>query len=321
MNFIKENILKALSSYMNYLLDLPPNTSIIILCGGLGNKLFQFSLALHLEQKYKKNIFFYDISQQYKFSHSSEISKISKKKFKILNSKKVPKLVKNTIFSKSFLNLNNFIFKNFYKTLFPLFVIDHPLNKINLNNYLVKSNYLSIFFGTWHTTINLYNHRIFKELNFSKDLSVPLKFTKFFKSEFICLHLRRGDYISNKKSSRYHGNLTNKYYINSVNFIRSKFKNLPVLIFTDDPKWAENNLQPYINNSHLISSEFQNAEIDFLLMTKAKYFIISNSTFSWWTAFLSTKKNKFIIIPRKWFSKGEINSNLIYRNWSYKIME
>ena len=143
--------------------------------------------------------------------------------------------------------------------------------------------------------INSYNHRIFKNLNFSKYFLIPLKFKKFFKSEFICLHLRRGDYISNKKSSRYHGNLTNKYYINSVNFIRSKFKNLPVLIFTDDPKWAENNLQPYINNSHLISSEFQNAEIDFLLMTKAKYFIISNSTFHGGQHFIN-KKNKFIII-------------------------
>ena len=106
-----------------------------------------------------------------------------------------------------------------------------------------------------------------------------------------------------------------------MNYVRSKFKNLPVLIFTDDSKWAENNLQPYIINSYLISSESQNAEIDFFLMIKAKYFIISNSTFSWWTAFLSTKKDKFIILPRKWFSKDEINSNLIYRNWTYKILE
>ena len=79
---------------MNYLLDLPPNTSIIILCGGLGNKLFQYSLAAHLEQKYKKNLFLYDISSHYKISHSSEISKISKKKYKFLNPNKIPKLIK-----------------------------------------------------------------------------------------------------------------------------------------------------------------------------------------------------------------------------------
>ena len=94
MNFLKENIFKALSSCISYFLGLPPNTSIIILCGGLGNKLFQYSLAAHLEQKYKKNIFLYDISSHYKISHSSEISKISKKKYKFLNPNKIPKLIK-----------------------------------------------------------------------------------------------------------------------------------------------------------------------------------------------------------------------------------
>ena len=321
MNFIKENILKVMSFILRKLLNLPPNSSIIIFNGGLGNQLFQYTLALHLQQKYSKNIFFYDISKDYKIVHTSGISKIFKTKLKFLNSRKIPKFIKHTIFSKYFLKLNNFAFKIFEKKLFPLFVIDHHLKKINLNNHLVKSNFLSIFIGTWHTTINSYNDQIFEDLNFSKDFSIPYNSKNLFKSDFICLHIRRGDYVSHKKASKYHGNLNNEYFLNSVNLIRSKYENLPVFIFTDDPKWVKNNLQPHIRNSHLISSDLQDAEVDFFLMTKAKYFVVSNSTFSWWTAFLSTKKNKFIIIPKKWFSKGEINSNLIYRNWSYKIME
>ena len=321
MNFIKENILKVISFSLRKLLDLPPNSSIIIFNGGLGNQLFQYTLSLHLQQKYSKNIFFYDISNHYKIVHKSGILKIFKTKLKFLNSNKIPKFIKHTLFSKYFLKFNNFTFKIFEKKLFPLFVIDHHLKKINLNNHLVKSNFLSIFIGTWHTTINSYNDQIFEDLNFSKDFSIPYNSKYSIKTDFICLHIRRGDYVSQKKASKYHGNLNNEYFLNSVNLIRSKYENLPVFIFTDDPKWVKNNLQPYIINSHLISSDLQDAEIDFFLMTKAKYFIVSNSTFSWWTAFLSTKKDKFIILPKKWFSKGEINSNLIYKYWSYKIME
>ena len=111
MNFIKENILKVISFSLRKLLDLPPNSSIIIFNGGLGNQLFQYTLALHLKQKYSKNIFFYDISNHYKIVHTSGISKIFKTKFKFLTSNKIPKFIKQTLFSKYFLKFNNFAFK------------------------------------------------------------------------------------------------------------------------------------------------------------------------------------------------------------------
>ena len=81
------------------------------------------------------------------------------------------------------------------------------------------------------------------------------------------------------------------------------------------------NFQPLINNSFLISEKSQDAEVDFFLMSKAKYFVISNSTFSWWAAFYSESKDKFIILPKNWFKKDLINPNLIYKEWSYKIIE
>ena len=55
-------------------------------------------------------------------------------------------------------------------------------------------------------------------------------------------------------------------------------------------------------------------------MTKAKFFVLSNSTFSWWAAFLSQNKNKFIIIPKFWFSNVEINNDFIFKEWNYQIM-
>ena len=65
MHFIKEKIVKLSSNFLRYSLNLPENSSIIILSGGLGNQLFQYSLGLHLEKKFDKNIFFYDSSPKF----------------------------------------------------------------------------------------------------------------------------------------------------------------------------------------------------------------------------------------------------------------
>ena len=42
-------------------------------------------------------------------------------------------------------------------------------------------------------------------------------------------------------------------------------------------------------------------------MTNFKNFIIPNSTFAWWAAWLSQKKNKIIVAPSKW--SGLISEN------------
>ena len=54
------------------------------------------------------------------------------------------------------------------------------------------------------------------------------------------------------------------------------------------------------NNEKLkfIGYEKLNDYEEFYLMRNYKYYIIPNSTFSWWAAYLSLKKNKLIFIPK-----------------------
>ena len=50
-------------------------------------------------------------------------------------------------------------------------------------------------------------------------------------------------------------------------------------------------------------------------MMNCKNFIIANSSFSWWSAWLSPEKNKTVIAPKKWFNQNIDTSDLIPDNW------
>ena len=78
-----------------------------------------------------------------------------------------------------------------------------------------------------------------------------------------------------------------------------RYNNLKLFIFSDDKnfrfkKWKNNNKKVYVNYLELNTFE------DFELMRMCKYHIISNSTFSWWSSFLSESRNSDIILPNRW---------------------
>ena len=51
-------------------------------------------------------------------------------------------------------------------------------------------------------------------------------------------------------------------------------------------------------------------------MRNCKYFIIPNSSFAWWAAWLSDSVGKIVIAPKKWFSDTSINTtDLIPSDW------
>jgi hypothetical protein len=55
---------------------------------------------------------------------------------------------------------------------------------------------------------------------------------------------------------------------------------------------------------------------DFKAMQTCKYHIIANSSFSWWTAWLSERADKVVIAPQKWFNQGPSDTqDLLPKNW------
>lgn len=124
----------------------------------------------------------------------------------------------------------------------------------------------------------------------------------------VSLHVRRGDYIANPKTSSVHQCCSIDYYTEAVKLIRSRVSAPRFFIFSDDPDWAEANLT--FGNTRIIrGNEGAKSIEDLRLMSACRHNIIANSSFSWWGAWLNQNPAKTIIAPRKWFKIQQFDSN------------
>tara|TARA_Y200000002_G_scaffold207072_1_gene170833 strand:+ start:288 stop:1223 length:936 start_codon:yes stop_codon:yes gene_type:complete len=310
-------LVKLINLFFSKIFKLPKNSVIIIYQGGLGNQLFQYFLGQELEKLYKKNVYYFDFRENYKISHNSNIENLFELNLRKYNYGKFNLFLRFIFLSPKVLKFKKFIFQKYKLKIFSNYYFDLIDDQVDLKKICIKENII-IFFGTWHNLINKYKYPFdLVDLKFKKNIYLKNSFN--FKEKFISLHVRRGDYC-NSKSARFHGNLDVNYYLKGTSFLRNKLGNLPVLIFSDDFEWIKNNLSYKIPNSFIFSSPKSSPEIDFYIMTKGNYFILSNSTFAWLSAFLSEKKDKFIVIPKFWFKNQKISSSYIYKDWKYKVI-
>lgn len=118
------------------------------------------------------------------------------------------------------------------------------------------------------------------------------------------IHVRRGDYL---KYPDKHPVVTASYLNKAINYIISKGIT-QFIFFSDDIPWCRSYVQIGEWNTHVTIrySEGLSEKEDLELMSSCEHNIISNSTFSWWGAWLNRNPNKIVISPSKdnWFGPG-----------------
>ena len=118
----------------------------------------------------------------------------------------------------------------------------------------------------------------------------------------ISLHVRRTDYLTNNAN---HHNLGLDYYEEALSHFDSDRQ---VIVFSDDPLWCHD--EALFGDDRFMISESADNTIDLCLMTFCSDYIIANSSFSWWGAWLSHNPSPKVIAPKKWFGPNNEYKNL-----------
>lgn len=88
-----------------------------------------------------------------------------------------------------------------------------------------------------------------------------------------------------------------------------KVDSAKLFIFSDDISWCKENFKPKKIEFEFVDQSLTgpNAEYYLQMITCCKHYVIPNSTFGWWGAWLGESPDKIVIAPKKWF-KGQIDS-------------
>lgn len=283
---------------------------VVRLIGGMGNQMFQYAFAKAVAQN--KNVPFlldkrflenrtpqkgfifrnYDLSifniEENFFKPNQQINDFGfyKDYWKRKLLKKIPLSLSN-IYTEPFFEFNQ-----------------HFLSQVSSNSYCIGYFQSPKYFENIYSEIK--NDFSFKEaiLEISSEL-----FSKISQSNSVCLNVRRTDFLLNQT----HGTLTSNYYQDAINLIQTEEKDLVIFVFSDDIEWCQSNLN-FNLPTHFVNYEHKGYKFgNYLqLMINCKHFIIPNSTFAWWAAFLNSNPNKKVIAPKKWFNDSSYNSNDIY---------
>lgn len=275
---------------------------IVQLFGGLGNQMFIYATGKALALRN---------GSEFIIDHKSGfIGDVYKRTFELNNFKISAKLAPN-IYSFNY-KFGGYIrlISNKIKRHLPFLtikIIEESNSKFN--DDLITGNNTNCFLkGYWQTEdyFKDCSDIIRSEFLFSKKMSNSVlneaSIIDSYDGRSVALGVRRYQEVKTFVNVK----LTDKqYYLSSMKKISEKIKNPIFFCFTQDQEWVKTNLCNH--GFEILFMEEKNIENgaieDLFLLKRCKNFIISNSTFYWWGAWLSENKNKIVITPSNWVNK------------------
>ncbi len=279
---------------------------IIKIIGGLGNQLFQYAYCRNVANYYGES-FALDTStfESYKL-HNLHLNSLNIKERYATQNEVAMALNKR-------LSIIDYI-KPYYRR---SYIKERTLN-FDANMLKVPPNaYLD---GYWQSEkyFKPIEHIIRREfmVKSNPDRDNLKMMAKILKSKSsVCIHVRRGDYVSNQLTNQVHGTCSLEYYQEAVDYIGKKISEPHFYIFSDDPSWTKANLK-FKYPTTFVTHNAKAGHEDLRLMGLCQHFIIANSTFSWWGAWLSSNRSKIVVAPNQWYKTTDRpTDDLLPNSW------
>lgn len=284
--------------------------------GGLGNQMFQYAAGLSLSKHLQTSL---KVDGSFLYETAGEES-ITQRKFEL----SCFGIKDDSIDSSGFRRLRKVLLSRPYQ------FFQHQIPSLLPWGYILEKDfaYNSAFFDyDGNLMIDGYWQSEKYFLSIEKDVRNTFTLTSGLSAETISLqnylrneltvsvHIRRGDLITNPTASAMHGVCSDAYYIAALDVIRSKFPNIKVIMFSDDPVYVKNNMQ-FLKPEVTVDWNDDKVWEDIHLMHHCSHHVIANSSFSWWGAWLNPDKEKTVIAPQQWFASGHLNTaTLVPEKW------
>lgn len=297
---------------------------VVKLMGGLGNQMFQYAFSRELAKMYgeevcydidsyatdkQRNLALYNLDVPYLLNWHDVISENERKR--ICKEQKLYRVIQRVMRAihrsdrvgealyKRYLN------KGRYYNFDPYF---YSLPKLDVPNKFAYGYFQG----------EPYFRDVIDEVKKAFSVSMPIAeerelLGKIKACNSVCIHLRVGDY-KEAKNKRFDV-ITPDYVQRGMDYIKEHVKNPVFFVFTNDPSVVK---EQFMLQDAIYVNGFKDYQ-DMRLMVACKHFIISNSTFSWWTSYLAESPEKTVIVPKKWRNNQEAEPALMDSNQVYYI--
>lgn len=278
---------------------------IVKIKSGLGNQMFQYAFAKTLQEKTGEKILLDTSNYDIEHLHNGfELNRLFEIDLDFATRKQVEKIA----------TIPNSFIKKVEKKFFTkkTHLIENEQN-LDLSVFEKKGDLY--FEGYWQN--EKYFEPIKSKINSIFDFKLNLNektenALKKINQKTASVHIRRGDYLLSMNKDL--NICTNKFYQDALNFLQEKTQIEQFFVFSDDVEWCKNNFDFGEKNTFFVDwNKETDSWQDMFLMSKCKFNIIPNSSFSFWAAYLNQNKDKIVIAPKIW--KKNAPEKELPKNW------
>jgi hypothetical protein len=123
----------------------------------------------------------------------------------------------------------------------------------------------------------------------------------------VSLHVRRTGYVTDAGLRERLGALGFDYFRRAVDVIASRVGAVKLAVFTDDPDWCREHVRLDHETTIVGAARAEQERWDSIMsaMSRCDHYVIANSSFSWWGAWLNPSPAKIVVAPRPWYRAAD----------------